>query len=241
MQIDIITIFPEYFSSPLKESIIANAQKKGLVCINIHNLRDYTTDKHKVVDDYPYGGGAGMVLKPEPIFNALEKLKEHYKILLTPEGEVFNQAMAQRLKDYPKIAFICGRYEGIDERVKEIIDLELSIGDYVLSGGEVACLVVLETIIRLIPNVLGNPESLKQNAFYDGLLSYPMYTRPANFKGLKVPEVLLSGDHKKIAYFRRYEALKRTLLKKPYLLEKAKLSREDEQILQKIKEDANIK
>jgi len=227
MRIDIITIFPNMFSAVLNESILKRAQKKGKVKIYIHNLRDYSLDKHKKVDDRPFGGGSGMVMKPEPIFCAVEAIKSKIKIkkskviLLCPQGKKLNQELVKRLSNYKQLILICGHYEGVDERIRQyLVDEEISIGDYVLTGGELAAMVLIDAITRLIPGVLGDKNSLKFESFRDNLLEYPQYTRPANFRGLKVPSVLLSGDHKKIADWRKKEALKRTRQRRPDLLEK---------------------
>ncbi len=239
MDIDIITIFPEMFEGPLNVSLIKRAKEKGLIKISVHNLRDFTTDRHKSVDDYPYGGGAGMVMKPEPIFKAVRSLrrKESEVVLLSPVGEVFNQKLAEVFSKKEHLIFICGRYEGVDERVRTIISREISIGDYVLSGGELAAMVVIDVVVRLIPGVVGDPDSLKEESFQWGILEYPHYTHPREIEGLKVPEVLLSGDHEKIRRWRRKEALKRTLLKRPDLLEKVNLDGEDLALLKEINKE----
>ena len=225
MQIDIITIFPEMFSPVLNESIIKRAQKKGKVKIFIHNLRDYTLDKHKKVDDRPFGGGSGMVLSPEPIFRAMEKITSRaarraaHVVLLCPQGKKFDQKHAKKLAKRKHLILICGHYEGVDERVREkLADEEVSIGDFVLTGGELPAMVLVDAVVRLLPGVLGDKNSLKFESFEGNLLEYPQYTRPANFKGLRVPAVLLSGDHKKIEGWRKLESLKRTKNKRPDLL-----------------------
>ena len=239
MKIDIITIFPEMFKGPLDISLIKRAKERGIVEIDIHNLRDYTDDKHRSVDDYPYGGGAGMVMKPEPIFKAVRALKKEGSevILLTPQGEVYNQKIAEELSKKAHLIFICGRYEGVDERVRNIVTREISIGDYILSGGELPALVIIDSVIRLLPGVVGDPGSLKEESFQGGLLEYPQYTHPRNFEGMEVPEVLLSGNHEKIRRWRRKEALRRTLLRRPDLLEKANLTEEDYILLKEIEEE----
>lgn len=224
MRIDIITIFPEMFRGVFDHSIIKRAQEKGLVEIAITQLRDYTSDRHKTVDDRPYGGGPGMVLKPEPIFNAMKDLEKRLGkgeiILLTPQGERFNQTMARELSGKSHLYFICGHYEGIDERVGEyLVHREISVGDYVLSGGEIAAMVVVDAVVRLIPGVLGDKDSLAEESFSQGLLEYPHYTRPAKIGKLKVPEVLLSGHHKAIKKFREEKCLERTRKRRPELLE----------------------
>jgi tRNA (guanine37-N1)-methyltransferase len=237
LKIDILTLFPEFFDAPLKTSIINRAQTRRLVEINIHNLRDFTHDKHHTVDDTPYGGGPGMVIKPEPVFEAVESLAPGLVILLTPQGKVLNQQIAKSLSTQTHLIFICGHYEGVDERiVSELVDLEISIGDYILTGGEIPCLVVLDTIIRLIPGVLGNPDSLNSDSFANQLLAHPQYTRPQNFRGLTVPKVLLSGNHEQIRLWRKKQAIARTLSKRPDLLQKATLSLEDRKLLQEIME-----
>jgi tRNA (guanine37-N1)-methyltransferase len=221
MRIDIITIFPGMFAPVLNESIVKRAQSKNKVKINIHDLRKFTQDKHNKVDDRPFGGGSGMVLSAQPIFDAVAKIKSqsHKVILLCPQGKTFNQAMAKKLSKEKHLIFICGHYEGIDERVRQkIVDEEISIGDYVLTGGELPAMVVVDSIVRLIPGVLGDKNSLNFESFEGNLLEYPQYTRPANFRGNKVPEVLLCGDHKKIASWQKAEAFKRTKTRRPDLL-----------------------
>ncbi len=234
---DIITIFPEIFSSYLSESILKRAVQNGLLDVKIHNLRDFSESKHKTVDDSPYGGGPGMVMKIEPIYNAIQAIKsdgiERLTILLSPQGRVFNQKAAEDLLGLDKrILFICGRYEGIDERVRELLaDDEMSIGDYILTGGELAALVIIDALTRLVPGVLGDGESFIEESFTSGILDYPHYTRPSEFRGVKVPDVLLSGNHQVIKKWRRKEALRRTFIKRPDLIERAKLSPEDRDLL----------
>lgn len=222
MRVDVLTIFPKSLEPLLNESIIKRAQDKGLVKIRVHNLRDYTLDKHKKVDDRPFGGGPGMVFCAEPIFRAVEALKQKNTrvLLLSPSGRVFNQKEAKRLSRLKHLILICGHYEGVDERVKNIIDEEVSIGDYVLTGGELPALVIIDSVVRLIKGVLGRNESLTFESFCGNLLEYPHYTRPENFRGFKVPKVLLSGDHKKIDQWRKNQALKTTKQKRPDLLKK---------------------
>lgn len=227
MRIDIITIFPKMFKAALNESIIKRAQKKGRVVICIHNLRDYSADKHKKVDDRPFGGGSGMVLTCQPIFNAVKSLKKMSKkakvILLTPQGETLIQKTAKKLSCEKHLILICGHYEGIDERVRQkLADKELSIGDYVLTGGELPAMVLVDAVTRLIPGVLGDKNSLNFESFEGNILEYPHYTRPADFKGLSVPKVLLSGNHKNIEIWRKKQALKRTRQRRPELLKKVK-------------------
>lgn len=229
MKIDILTLFPEMFKGPFDESIIKRAQEKGLVEIKIHNLRKWAKNKHKTVDDRPFGGGPGMILMVQPIDEALKELhkKETRVILLTPKGKVFTQKMARGLAKKKHLIFICGHYEGVDERVREhLVDEEISIGDYVLTGGELPAMVVVDTIVRLIPGVLEKSEAIKDESFSvigdrqnaRRLLEYPQFTRPANYKGWKVPEILLSGDHKKIAQWRKKKTLQRTKKRRPDLL-----------------------
>jgi tRNA (guanine37-N1)-methyltransferase len=234
MRIDILCLFPEMFTSPLKESMVKRAQEQGLVDIMVHNIRDYTNDKHHTVDDYPYGGGPGMVLKPEPVFGAAEAVKKQTNvsdmpiILLTPQGRLFSQAVAQELSLHPSLILICGHYEGLDDRVSEYLATdEISIGDYVLSGGELAALVVVDAIVRLIPGVLGSEDSVGSDSHSDGLLEYPQYTRPDVYQNWRVPSVLLSGNHGQIAEWRRRQAILRTAKRRPDLLEKGNLCDEE--------------
>ncbi len=226
--IDILTIFPEIFT-PLEVSIIKRAKEKGLVKINIYNLRDFTHNKHKKVDDFAYGGGRGMVMKPEPIFEGIEYIKEKLKIkneklkiiLLTPIGTLFSQKMAKELSQEKHLIFICGHYEGVDERVKTIVDQEISIGDYVLTGGELPAMVVIDAACRLIPGVLPK-EAIEEDSFSTGVFDWPHYTRPPIYQGLKVPEVLLSGNHREIAKWRRKQAKERTRTLRPDLIKEVK-------------------
>jgi len=225
MRIDIITIFPDMFKPVLNESIIKRAQAKGCIDIRLHDLRDYALNKHRKVDDRPFGGGSGMVLNPEPIFNAVEKIRRESRlrgtkvILMTPQGETLHQSFAKRLARLRHIILICGHYEGIDERVRmKLADEEISVGDYVLTGGELPAMVLIDCITRLIPGVLGDKNSLNFESFEGNLLEYPHYTRPADFRGMKVPPVLLSGDHKKIETWRKRQAAGRTRKKRPDLI-----------------------
>jgi tRNA (guanine37-N1)-methyltransferase len=234
MRIDILCLFPEMFTSPFKESIIKRAREQGLVNIMIHNIRDYTHDKHHTVDDYPYGGGPGMVLKPEPIFEAAEAVKHQLGvsdmpiILLTPQGRLFSQSVAQELSLHPQLMLICGHYEGLDQRVCDHLATdEISIGDYVLSGGELAALVVVDAIARLIPGVLGSQDSAGSDSHSNGLLEYPQYTRPDIYQDWQVPSVLLSGNHGEIAQWRRRQAILRTAKRRPDLLEKGNICDEE--------------
>ena len=221
MKIDILTLFPGMLEGFLKESIIKRAIEKGKVDIKLHNIRDYSLDPHKKVDDYGFGGGNGMVLMPQPIFDAVDSLRteESLVILMTPQGKTYNQKMAYDLTKEKHIIIICGHYEGFDERIRTLADLELSIGDYVLTGGELASLVVTDSIVRLIDGVI-TTESHIQDSFHDNLLDYPVYTKPVNFRGLEVPEVLLSGHHKNIEAWRRQQQVERTMERRPDLLEK---------------------
>jgi len=219
MRIDIITGFPNLLRGPLSESILRQAKQKNLVKIRIHNLRKYTHDRHKTIDDTPYGGGAGMVLKPEPFFECVEalKTKQTYDdiIYLTADGELFTQTIANELSLKNNLLFLCGHYKGIDNRVREsLVTREISIGDYVLTGGEIAAAVVIDAIVRLLPGVLGDGESLLDDSFQDQLLGYPTYTKPAEYKGLRVPDVLLSGNHKAIAEWRQKQRILRTKLRR---------------------------
>jgi tRNA (guanine37-N1)-methyltransferase len=227
MRIDIISIFPGMFAAVLNESIIKRAQAKGKVKLSVHNLRDYTRDKHKKVDDRPFGGGSGMVMTAEPIFNAVERIRSQAAgrrsqvILLSPQGKRLDQKIAKRLARHKHLILICGHYEGIDERVRQyLVDQEISIGDYVLTGGELPAMVLVDCMVRLIPGVLGDKNSLADESFEAGILEYPQYSRPAVFRGRKVPAVLLSGNHKKIEAWRRLYALKATKKKRPDLLQK---------------------
>jgi tRNA (guanine37-N1)-methyltransferase len=217
----VITLFPSMFDSPLGHSILQKAREKGLIEFHFIDPRDYAMDRHHMTDDYPYGGGQGMVMKPEPLVAAIEAAKERSPrarvILLTPRGRVFNQDIAHRLSQEQEVVLICGRYEGIDERVSAFVDEEISIGDYTLSGGEPAATVLIDAVARLIPGVLGNEQSVVEESFTDGLLEYPQYTRPEEFRGLKVPEVLLSGDHKRIREWRRQESVALTRARRPDL------------------------
>ena len=242
MRIDIVTIFPEFFDSPLRESIVRRAREKGLLDIRVHDLRDYTTDRHRVTDDYPYGGGAGMVMKPEPIFAAVEAVQSEGPprrvSLLSPKGRTWTHELAREYSSLPGIVLVCGRYEGEDERVRlSLVDDEISIGDYVLAGGETAALVILESVARLVPEVVGDAESVEQDSFYAGILDYPQYTRPPVFREMEVPPVLLSGNHADIRRWRRKEALRLTLERRPDLLGKAPLSRLDEELLEEVRRE----
>jgi len=234
----ILTIFPEFFEGFKNTGIVSQAIKKGLVNINTVNLRDYTTDKHRTVDDIVYGGGPGMLLKPEPIFRAYEEItkeKKPYVLITEPWGRKFDQEFAWELSKKDEILIICGRYEGVDERVKTIVDEEVSIGDFVISGGEPAALVIMDAVIRLIPGVVGDENSLRADSFSDGLLGYPNYTRPPFFRGMEVPQILRSGNHKLIDLWRRWKQIENTYRKRPDILKKADLSEKDIKILDYIK------
>ena len=245
LNFEVLTLFPGILEGPLNESILKRGREKGLLSVTVRNIRDYTEDKHKTADDSPYGGGAGMVLKPEPIFKVFEALKAgrpaeaFLTILLSPQGRRFDQKRAEELSEEKRrIVLLCGHYEAVDERVIDaLVDEELSIGDYVLTGGEIAALAVIDAAARLLPGVLGDEESAYRDSFGDGLLDHPHYTRPAEFRGMKVPDVLLSGNHAEIEKWRRREALKATLLKRPELLETAELTGEDQKILEELKQN----
>lgn len=239
MKFDILTLFPDLFHAFLQESILGRAVKRGLVDIKLTDIRSFARGPHRVTDDRPYGGGNGMVMKPGPVYRALQAVDrpkgKSLVVLLTPQGKTFEQSQAWELSRLDQLILICGRYEGVDERIRKgLADMELSIGDYVLSGGELGAMVVIDAVSRLLPGVLGGENSAKDDSFEDGLLEYPHYTRPQVFKGKNVPSVLLSGDHEKIRLWRRTESLKRTLERRPDLLKKTKLKQEDEAILAKL-------
>jgi len=239
MKFDILTLFPNMFSSPLRESILGKAVEKGLIQIQTINIRDFTLDKHQVVDDAPYGGGQGMVMKVEPIARAIESIKSQnrsaWTIYLTPQGKPFHQDLARRLSTQPHLVLLCGRYEGVDERARGVfIDEEISIGDYVLTGGELAAMVIIDAVSRFVPGVLGSDRSAEEDSFFNSLLEYPQYTRPVDFRGSRVPEVLLSGNHSAINLWRRREAIRRTSLRRPDLLAKANLTEEDKRLLEEV-------
>ena len=240
MRIDIITIFPEVILPVLQAGILRRAQARDLLTVNVHNLRDFTTDRHQTVDDYPYGGGAGMILKPEPLFAAIRALQPESTarvIYLTPQGTPFNQACAEALSLESHLILICGRYKGIDERVRiKLVTDEISIGDYVLSGGEIPALVLVDAIGRVLPRALGNYESAQEDSFSQGLLDCPHYTRPAEYEGMRVPDILLSGHHENITHWQREESLKRTAERRPDLLRNVELSTEDVAYLSSLKE-----
>lgn len=253
MQFEVFTLLPEIFPPYLESSIIQRARQRNLVTVNVHNIRDYTHDRHHTTDDTPYGGGGGMVMKAEPVFEAVESVlgldvsqpaaalfregeSDCPIILLDPQGRVFCQSVADELSRYEKIALICGRYEGVDERIRQHLATdEISVGDYVLTGGELPALVLIDAVSRLVPGVLGDPDGAANDSHATGLLEYPHYTRPPEFRGWQVPEILLSGDHAKVAQWRREQSLLRTLAKRPDLLEKAELSEADLKSLDRLK------
>jgi tRNA (guanine37-N1)-methyltransferase len=238
LTLDILTLFPEMFAGPFDASIIKRAREAGLVDISLHNIRDHAHDKHHVVDDAPYGGGDGMVMKPEPIFEAVEAVRQSdsHVLLLTPQGRLFDQKAAQRLSRKPSLIVICGRYEGIDERVAELANEELSIGDYVLSGGEPAAIVLVDALVRLLPGAIGAVGGAAQDSHATGLLEHPQYTRPADFRGMTVPDVLLSGNHQEVARWQRRQSLCRTLERRPDMLAIADLSDDDRRFLEQLQQ-----
>lgn len=240
MKFTVLTIFPEMFA-PLQESILKRAQNTGRIKIELVNFRDFAPSKHKNVDDIPYGGGEGMVLKPEPIFRAVRSLApvegKRRIILLSPQGKLFRQDIASQLTCYDELVLICGHYEGFDERIRSLVDEEISIGDYVLTGGELAAMVVIDAVARLLPGVLGKTESFIYDSHNEGLLEYPQYTRPAEFEGMKVPPILLSGHHANIDLWRRKESLRRTFLRRPDLFERLTFKAEDYQLLEELVEE----
>lgn len=235
LSFQILTLFPRMVEAPLAESILGKAQQKSLIEVHVSDIRSFATDKHRIVDDTPYGGGAGMVMKPEPLVAAIEDAKARrpgaHVVLMSPRGRPFDQQAAKRLHQHGNLVLVCGRYEGVDERVSTFVDEELSVGDFVLTGGEFAALCVVDSVARLEPGVLGNVTSAESESFQDGMLEYPQYTRPPEFRGMKVPEVLLSGDHQKIARWRRAMSLKITRERRPDLLRKLPLSTEDMKLL----------
>jgi tRNA (guanine37-N1)-methyltransferase len=254
MRFDVFTLFPSLLTSPLQESILKRAIEAGHLSVVVHNIRDYATDKHHVTDDVPYGGGGGMVMKPEPVFAAVEDILSEEReaksegplhiprppiILLTPQGRLFTQAVARELAAHERIVLICGRYEGVDERVRQFLATdEISIGDYVLTGGELPALVVIDAVARLLPGVLGDPGATLDDSHADALLEYPHYTRPANFRGQTVPDVLLSGDHAQVDRWRREQSLRRTWERRPDLLPKARLSQADRELLARLAQES---
>jgi tRNA (guanine37-N1)-methyltransferase len=251
VRVDIFTLFPQMFAGPFDSSILKRATNQGIVNFNIHNIRDYTHDRHHTTDDYAYGGGAGMVMKPEPVFEAVESViasasagemagKKLSTILLTPQGRLFCQPIAVELAQYDWLLLICGHYEGVDERIREHLQAdEISIGDYVLTGGELAAMVVVDAVVRLLPGVLGSGESLLHESHNDGLLEYPQYTRPEKFREWSAPEILLSGNHGEIARWRREQSIRRTALRRPDLINKAELTMEEKILVEDIKAGNN--
>ena len=242
MLYDVFTLIPEAVQAYLASSILGRAQARGLIRIRLHNPRDYTHDRHRTTDDVPYGGGGGMVMKPEPIFEAVEavlgdEIGSVPVILLTPQGRVFDQPLAAGLAAYPRLALLCGRYEGVDERVRQhLASLEVSIGDYVLTGGEIPALAIIDAIARLLPGVLGDADGAADDSHAAGLLEYPHYTRPAEFRGWAVPDILTSGDHGKIAAWRREQSLRRTFERRPDLLDRVELTPAERRLLERLKE-----
>ena len=236
MRIDVLTLFPETFSGPLEASILGRALREGIAEVHLHNIRDYAHDKHQMVDDYAYGGGPGMVMKPEPLAASIEAVRSMVEpqgrvVLMTPQGRVFNQAVVDELAAEERLILLCGHYEGVDERIRAgFVDDEVSIGDYVLSGGEFAALVVIDAVVRRQPGTLGSADSLLEESHSDGLLEYPQYTRPAEFRGSKVPDILLSGHHGEIARWRRQQRIIRTAQRRPDLLAKVCLTEEERRI-----------
>ncbi len=248
MRIDVLSLFPEMFQAPLDASIIKRAIDSGIVTVKVHNIRDYAHDKHRTVDDCTYGGGPGMVLKAAPIFEAVEAVKSEIQgaaggvpvVLLTPQGRLFSQQMAQELSRYSHIVLVCGHYEGIDERVREhVVTDEISIGDYVLTGGELPAMVVIDAVVRLLPGALGSDASPLDDSHASGLLEYPQYTRPPAFRGWPVPDVLLSGDHARIAAWRREQTIRRTLERRPDLINKVRLSSQERELVENLLSSAN--
>jgi tRNA (guanine37-N1)-methyltransferase len=245
MEFDVFTLLPEVFPPYLNSSILNRARQRGLIDVRIHNIRDWAADKHHVTDDEPYGGGGGMVMKVVPVFVAVESILGPEAscpvILLTPQGRVFNQKTAMELVRNPRLALICGRYEGVDERIREhLVTDEISIGDYVLTGGELPALILIDAISRLIPGVLGDPNGAMDDSHAGGLLEYPHYTRPPEYRGWGVPEILLSGDHAKIEKWRREQSLRRTMKRRPDLMENAPLSEKDRKVVKKIQDEGEI-
>ncbi|EXJ22539.1 tRNA (Guanine37-N1) -methyltransferase [Alkalibacterium sp. AK22] len=235
MKIDVVTLFPEMFDGPLGHSIVSRAIDKGLVEVNRVNFRQFGKGKHQVVDDTPYGGGAGMLLKPDPLFEAMESIETRERetkkrvILMDPAGKPFNQAMAEDFSKEEHLVFLCGHYEGYDERIRSLVTDEVSLGDYVLTGGELAAMVMIDASVRLLPSALGNASSAETDSHSSGLLEHPHYTRPAEYKGMKVPDVLMSGNHAKIDEWRHRESLKRTFFRRPDMLEKRELTQQEKQ------------
>ena len=244
MRFDVFTLLPDVFPPYLESSILQRARQRGLIEVQVHNIRDWTHDRHHVTDDEPYAGGGGMVMKVEPVFEAVESVLGYDDccpvILLTPQGRVFTQKVAAELSAHPRLALICGRYEGVDERIRQHLATdEISIGDYVLTGGELPAMILIDAVARLIPGVLGDPDGAADDSHAAGLLEYPHYTRPPEFRGWRVPEILLSGDHAKIAKWRREQSLLRTLERRPDLLETAELSEKERKFVESLKSKVN--
>lgn len=243
MRIDVLTLFPNMFTNPLGESIIGKAQEKDLLELHVHNFRDYSNNKHQTVDDYPYGGGAGMLLKVQPIYDNLKAIEAQTPdvkkriILLDPAGKPFNQKMAEEFSKEEQLVFICGHYEGYDERIRTLVTDEVSLGDYVLTGGELGAMVMIDATVRLLPDVLGNQTSAQTDSHSTGLLEHPQYTRPANFKGMEVPFVLTNGNHKLIEEWQLKESLRRTYLRRPDMLEKLDLTKQMAKLLAEVKQE----
>ena len=244
MRIDVLTLFPRMFEGPLGESIIGKAREKGLLEINVSNFRDYSDNKHQTVDDYPYGGGAGMLLKVQPVYDNIKAIEAEAPetkkrvILLDPAGKPFDQKMAEEFSTEEHLVFICGHYEGYDERIRSLVTDEVSLGDYVLTGGELGAMVMIDATVRLLPEVLGNQTSAQTDSHSTGLLEHPQYTRPAAFKGMKVPEVLMNGNHKLIEQWQLKESLRRTFQRRPDMLENYPLTAEMQKLLKEIEEEA---
>lgn len=243
MRIDVLTLFPNMFTNPLGESIIGKAQEKDLLELHVHNFRDYSNNKHQTVDDYPYGGGAGMLLKVQPIYDNLKVIEAQTPdvkkriILLDPAGKPFNQKMAEEFSKEEQLVFICGHYEGYDERIRTLVTDEVSLGDYVLTGGELGAMVMIDATVRLLPDVLGNQTSAQTDSHSTGLLEHPQYTRPANFNGMEVPFVLTNGNHKLIEEWQLKESLRRTYLRRPDMLEKLDLTKQMAKLLAEVKQE----
>ena len=245
MRFHVLSIFPEMFVSPLSDGIIGRARRQALIEVKIKDIRDHAGDKHRTVDDYAFGGGPGMVMKPEPLFEAVEEIRSSDTledstpiILVSPQGRPLTQQLAEDLAQHRDLVIICGRYEGVDERVRQrLATMEVSIGDYVLSGGELAAMVLIDAVSRLVPGVVGSQESTEGGSFTTGLLQHPQYTRPAEFRGRAVPDVLLSGNHAEISRWRRRESLRRTLLRRPDLLQSARLSEDDLRVIEELREN----
>ncbi len=241
MRVDVITIFPEMFEAPMSTSMIGLARERSVLDLRMHDLRDYAHDRHRTTDDYPYGGGPGMVMKPEPLFEAIETVTEMaperpYLVFLSPGGRPFTQELAHELAEHERLLLVCGRYEGFDQRALDLADLELSIGDFVVTGGELPAMIVIDAVTRLLPGVLGDEESAVDESFSAGLLEYPQYTRPSEFRGMEVPEILRSGDHGRIACWRREQAIRKTATVRPDMIELADLSESEAEVAKQTRE-----